>query len=141
MDKMAQKKGLKKQCSQCKTDKPFSEFYHKERSRDGYYGQCVKCVLGNLKEYRKGRGKIINSISHRKSNKVYARKNPEKIQAHNTLNHARQRGEILRLPCGVPGCNNPTSEAHHEDYSKPLDVDWMCRKHHLEHHNNLLIGE
>lgn len=26
------------------------------------------------------------------------------------------------------------SQAHHEDYARPLDVRWLCFKHHRETH-------
>ena len=32
--------------------------------------------------------------------------------------------------CGVEG----RIEAHHPDYSKPLEVVWLCRIHHVEAH-------
>jgi hypothetical protein len=35
---------------------------------------------------------------------------------------------IIKLPCSI--CGNPLSEAHHEDYSKPLEITWLCRHHH-----------
>ncbi len=37
-------------------------------------------------------------------------------------------GEIQQMPCEV--CQNPTSEAHHDDYSKPYEVRWLCSIHH-----------
>lgn len=37
-------------------------------------------------------------------------------------------GSLKRAPCVV--CGKERSEAHHEDYSRPLDVVWMCRPHH-----------
>lgn len=44
------------------------------------------------------------------------------------------RGKIKKLPCST--CGDENSEAHHDDYSKPLEVIWLCRKHHLEKHKN-----
>lgn len=31
-------------------------------------------------------------------------------------------------------CGNLKSEAHHDDYAKPYDVIWLCRKHHIIRH-------
>jgi len=53
--------------------------------------------------------------------------NPRAVHAHNILNNAIKRGEAVRPDhCSIPGCSNPDPEGHHEDYSKPLDVVWLC---------------
>ena len=45
------------------------------------------------------------------------------------------QGVLIRLPCEV--CSTVIDvQAHHDDYNKPLDVRWLCRKHHREHHRN-----
>ncbi len=46
-----------------------------------------------------------------------------------------KRGKILKpATCSVEGCIEKP-EAHHRDYSKPLEVEWICRKHHMEKHS------
>ncbi len=41
-------------------------------------------------------------------------------------------GRLIRRPCEV--CAEIIVEAHHDDYSKPLEVRWLCGHHHREHH-------
>lgn len=43
-----------------------------------------------------------------------------------------RRGKIQREPCVDCGCDE--AEMHHEDYSKPLEVVWLCRDCHLDRH-------
>lgn len=52
-------------------------------------------------------------------------------KARTILNHAIRDGKLKRKPCQVCG---EKAEAHHDDYSKPLEVKWFCFKHHREHH-------
>lgn len=60
----------------------------------------------------------------------------EKKAANNALYQAMLRGEVDRLPCEI--CGNERSQGHHTDYAKPLDVIWLCSKHHAETHR---VGE
>ena len=49
---------------------------------------------------------------------------------------AKRQGVIVPMPCEVCGQNEKT-EGHHEDYSKPLEVKWLCRKHHRQRHREI----
>ena len=54
------------------------------------------------------------------------------IRAHHAVELAILNGSIQRLPCEK--CGREPSDAHHDDYTKPLAVRWLCRFHHLQHH-------
>ena len=43
--------------------------------------------------------------------------------------HAARRGIIKKTPCTVCG-SDAFVQAHHTDYTKPLEVVWLCRKCH-----------
>jgi ribosomal protein S27AE len=45
-----------------------------------------------------------------------------------------KRGKLTRGVCET--CGSAKSEMHHEDYSKPLVVRWLCRRCHLALHRN-----
>ena len=47
-----------------------------------------------------------------------------------------KRGHVTRGCCEV--CGDEKVEAHHEDYTKPLDVRWLCKLHHLQAHGKQL---
>lgn len=53
--------------------------------------------------------------------------------AQSRVNHAKERGELVPQPCEV--CGNPKTDAHHDDYNKPLEVRWLCRKCHADWHS------
>ena len=57
---------------------------------------------------------------------------PEVHKAHDAVEEAIKRGRLARGPCEV--CGAARVDGHHDDYSRPLDVRWLCRGHHLEHH-------
>ncbi len=56
-----------------------------------------------------------------------------KRSAHQRAYSAIRYGKLEKKPCEVCGSN--VVHAHHDDYSKPLDVRWLCPKHHSEHHH------
>jgi endogenous inhibitor of DNA gyrase (YacG/DUF329 family) len=84
-----------------------------------------------IKRYQKSpRGKEI-----RRKIDINSRKNhPEKYKARQEVLMAKRKGIITPQPCFV--CGEPITEAHHIDYSKPLDVIWLCKLHHEEVHQN-----
>lgn len=75
--------------------------------------------------------KAIETGKHTEYARSWRQKNPEKYKAQTTLNNAIRDGKIKRQPCIVCGGK---AHAHHEDYSRPLDVIWLCPEHHSKHH-------
>ncbi len=73
--------------------------------------------------------------AHRHAKRRWATRNPMKRAAHVIVGNAIRDGKLVRQPCEV--CGNEKSEAHHDDYSKPLDVKWLCKRHHVERHKQL----
>lgn len=57
-----------------------------------------------------------------------------RVKARSAVNHAVRDGRLLRLPCRL--CGEEKTEGHHEDYSKPLDVVWLCKPDHHKVHEN-----
>jgi hypothetical protein len=53
----------------------------------------------------------------------------ERYFAYKAFHEAVKRGEIEYLPCEICG---EKAQAHHDDYSKPLDVRFLCRTHHAQ---------
>lgn len=66
--------------------------------------------------------------------KAWRLKNPLKIRAHRKVFVALRNGTLIRKPCEV--CGKLITDAHHRDYRKPLEVVWLCRRHHQEADRN-----
>jgi hypothetical protein len=66
----------------------------------------------------------------------YTAKFPEKYTARNIVNAAIRDGKLKVQPCERCGYGIGV-HAHHEDYSKPLEVVWLCRRHHGERHREI----
>jgi len=56
--------------------------------------------------------------------------------AHAVVHHALAEGTLTREPCEVCGTTEAV-QAHHHDYSLPLDVHWLCQIHHKARHSEL----
>src|SRR5271165_5386820 len=56
-------------------------------------------------------------------------------EAHQAVHNALRR-KILFRPLTCSNCHKPCKpEAHHADYSKPLEVTWLCKEcHETLHH-------
>ena len=63
---------------------------------------------------------------------LWKKRNPEKARAQKLLGHAIADGIVLKKVCHV--CDCPKVHGHHWSYAKPLEVMWLCPKHHKETH-------
>ena len=55
----------------------------------------------------------------------------KRARVRSMTNKAIKRGDLIRLDCEE--CGKP-AEAHHDNYSKPYDVRWLCFEHHRKWH-------
>ena len=91
---------------------------------------------------------IVQSYCQKKNN-THLERDTQKMnekkrrKAREIFNHYMRDNHLERQPCEVCGAK---AEAHHDDYDKPLEVRWLCFKHHREWHKThdnpeLLKGE
>jgi hypothetical protein len=135
---------MTKKCFKCGEEKPIDEFYKLKTMADGHLNKCKECTrLDVSTNYRAKRHHYAHyekqrwlRTERREKAKEYQRhtraNSPEKFKATCVVNNALRDGKLEKKPCEV--CGSEKSQAHHDDYSKPLDVIWLCRKHHLERH-------
>lgn len=64
--------------------------------------------------------------------KRWRTRNPQKAKAHNAVVNALKSGKLVKKPCEI--CGKIPTVAHHDDYSKPLEVRWLCRLCHIDIH-------
>lgn len=68
-----------------------------------------------------------------------AQEQRRRMLASQRLCNAVYKGKIIRQACEV--CGEAKTEGHHFDYSKPLEVRWLCHKHHVAEHVRLRAEE
>lgn len=101
-------------------NKSYRQKYH----RDWY----KKNKENRLKQIRKWQKSPSGKKSIRLHDLRMIIKYPQKYLARQEVLKAIRKKILIKKPCKI--CGNPKSEAHHKDYSKPLQVEWLCSKHH-----------
>jgi len=71
----------------------------------------------------------------RASKRSWKKTHRVKNRAQKLLHYHVKAGHVQRQPCEVCGASN--AQAHHDDYSKPLEVRWLCPTHHGEQHRKV----
>jgi|SRR6267142_4698327 len=148
-----------KTCFKCLKEKPLESFYKHGRMADGRFNKCIDCAivdahllrLKNIgdkewleserarcrvkqQKYRNGGGRK-RVLKHRIT---WRKKHPEKRSAHHTAYRAVKNGLLHRVvTCESCGVVPSVIHKHHPDYTKPLEVDWLCPLCHGKRHRKL----
>lgn len=155
----------KKKCSKCGALLPASAFRQDKNMFSGLQSQCKKCDKSYWDERREKNRISINAEArryyslHREEGKSRAKKWRNKnteyrasyarkyIEKHPEKRAARiiawNKRRALNPPalCSRCGCPSSKIEAHHADYSRPLDITWLCRQCHSEIHRGMQRGK
>ena len=138
-----------KKCFKCKEVKPLKDFYKHPQMADGHLNKCRECAkkdsdVNFKRKMLDPHWQIKERERQRKKEEkrrnlgiatISIRKKYDRPMANTVLGNAVRDGRIKRLPCEV--CGNEKAEGHHEDYSKHLDVVWLCSRHHSDRHIHL----
>ena len=127
----ASKDGLSAKCKKCQSD------YDKERASNenrvkarAEYEKTPSGVKARNKARKRwaanNQGKIYEIT------KSYRERNPNKYKAHGKVAYAIKTGDLTAKPCEV--CGEKKTEGHHDDYSRALDVRWLCHACHSQWH-------
>lgn len=129
-------------CTKCGNDRDeHTEFPKRHGKRNGRV--CNSCKSVDIKAWFKKNPKYYKEYAARpgvgarlyEHKRKWVARNPEKRNAHMAVFHAVKRGELLK-PDNCEDCGKPSEmiHGHHEDYTKPLDVVWLCPPCHMARH-------
>lgn len=132
-----------KQCKKCLETKQKEEFNNDKTRKDGKFPYCIICVKKDRVIYNQSeKGKESLKRMHLKQKewfkeyfKKYRKKDLTKYIARNAVANAIRDKKIVKGKCNI--CGEVKVEGHHEDYLKPLEVIWLCKKHHTMKHREL----
>ena len=90
--------------------------------------------ISGREHYWKNRDEICKNRreQHKLNPKNPKPREPYKEKCHALFGYAVKMGRVEKQPCII--CGKFPAEGHHHDYWKPLDVIWLCRKHHAALH-------
>jgi hypothetical protein len=134
-----------KQCTACKEKRPlvfqrtlchdcWKSYSRNYRHTDAFRAKRRKWDKSHYSDAKKARGS--------KRALLYAERNPERPIAMRAVRSAIKNGVLVR-PSYCQRCSTPDNKrrdgrsmihAHHHDYSKPLDVEWLCALCHSTEH-------
>lgn len=124
---------MSKVCKKCGVSKEATLFYNKDSS-------CKECRKKRVRENRLDNVEYYREFDRRRGNRQRASyqterrsEYPNKYKAHTIVNNSIRDGKLIKRDCEV--CGRVDTHAHHNDYSKPLDVSWLCPPCHFEWHS------
>ena len=141
-------------CRLCRQEKPADAFY---RSDPRSCKECIKAAtkinrlqrIDHYRAYDQARASRPDRVAaraayiktdagksaHQRATQKYVEANAHRRAAQVAVGNAIRDGRLTPWPvCAVPTCDQPDPQAHHPDYSQPLDVVWLCDTHHKEAH-------
>jgi hypothetical protein len=148
---------MEKTCFKCQITLPIEQFYKHAAMADGRLGKCKDCtrkdVIANraakidyYRAYDRERNNAPQRViaraeyvqtpegraARKKASGAWDAGNRHKKAAQTAVNNAKRDGRLHPQPCRE--CGSPRVQAHHTDYSRPLEVVWLCTRHHADHH-------
>ncbi len=142
--------GATKRCFKCNEMKPASEFYGHPQMGDGKLGKCKECTKREARarhhakmadpawveqQRMRGREKHKRLYSAGRNWKSPLGSPEQKKAAVIAVTAAVNGGRLVRpTECQVCGATSNRIHGHHDDYSKPLDVVWVCPLCHRRIH-------
>ena len=110
------------------------------RARDRYYADHEKSLARRTVYRKRNRKRLSRAQSQYERD---GRCDPEKQSARGKLQRAVRTGKITKPKnCGSCGAKTEKKKlaGHHEDYARPLDVQWLCPRGHGRHRRSTSEG-
>jgi hypothetical protein len=150
-----------KVCRECNIEKSFSEFYKHAAMSDGHLNKCIPCVKSRVSKHRAINLEAIRSYDNKRSKEphrvqarnvymqteagklakkrateAYHKRYPMAYAAHVMARNAIRDGRLATESCCSVCGSTKKIEGHHDDYTKPFDLRWLCEQCHKTWHKN-----